>query len=520
MRIILILWVCLTFASADVAHAGNFGFESLRQLLESGRISTIEELIAALPQDLRTHYALVFSSRSLQDASFANPRVILFGSSAQLIVTFNGDASAHGYAAVETMEFDARTNRFLFREIAFSPDAGEAPRGASISEPNPARCVACHDRPPRPIWDAPPSWPGVYGERYHAGLSPEEMNGMREFLATRSNHPRYRYLLGATAFADRETYVQGAPGVYNGASIEPPNARLSALLTALNMRSILSELVDAAAFGAHSYVLLATAGANCGPLEDFYPAAMRSAVSAQFKEFAGMTTRADRRQSEVKTLRRAGRGNQTRVLASPTELTALRFVVERGLNIPTQHWTLALERGTYDFSAPDGALTLEQALLERLARSDGALYDLVQYRTFAADDSYCQHLRRESRQSLSTWYGLGMEAAHHMNREADAAAVAPSLRDGLESSPPLLERCIACHSSDVAPPLPFGDPATLAPLLLGGNYPRGRLLDEILFRLTPQAAAERMPRGIYISSIEQHQFEDYFLSLARSSAPH
>jgi hypothetical protein len=28
-----------------------------------------------------------------------------------------------------------------------------------------------------------------------------------------------------------------------------------------------------------------------------------------------------------------------------------------------------------------------------------------------------------------------------------------------------------------------------------------------------------MPRGIYISSIEQHQFEDYFLSLARSAAP-
>jgi hypothetical protein len=509
MRIVWALWVCLSFALADVARAENFGFESLRQLLETSRISTIEELIPALPQDLRTHYALVFSSRSLQDASFANPRVILFGSSAQLIVTFNGDASAHGYAAVETMEFDARTNRFLFREISFPADEGA--RGATISEPNPARCVACHDRPARPIWDAPPSWPGVYGERYHAGLSPAEMQGMREFLATRASHPRYRHLLGATAFADRETYVQGARAVYNGASIEPPNAQLSALLSTLNMRAILSELAGAPAFAAHRYVLLATAGANCGRLEDFYPAALRSAVNAQFKEFAGVTTSADRRQSELKTLRRAGRGNQTRVLASPTELTALRFVVERGLNIPTQHWTLALERGTYDFSAPDGTLTLEQALFERLARSDAALYDLAEYRTFASEDSYCQHLRRESRRSLSTWYGSGMKSEQ---------SAAPPVSDGLESSPPLLERCIACHSSDVAPPLPFGDPGTLAPLLLGGRYPRGRLLDEILFRLTPQAAADRMPRGIYISSIEQHQFEDYFLTLARSAAPH
>jgi hypothetical protein len=519
MRILLTLWMCLAFALADAARAENFGFGSLRQLLDSGRISTIEELIAAMPQDLRTHYALVFSSRSLQDASFANPRVILFGTTAQLIVTFNGDASAHGYAAVETMEFDTHTNRFMFREITFSPGEGEGPAGATISEPNPARCVACHDRPARPIWDAPPSWPGVYGERYRAGLSPAEMTGMREFLSTRPTHPRYRHLLGAAAFADRETYVLGARGVYNGASIEPPNAQLSALLTALNMRSILSELAGAPAFSAHRYVLLATAGANCGALEEFYPAAMRSAMNANFKEFAAMTARADHRQSDVKSLRRAGRGNQTRVLASPTELTALRFVVERGLSIPTQHWTLALERGTYDFSAPDGTLTLEQALFERLARSDSALFDLAQYRTFAPEDAYCKHLRRESRQALSTWYGMGKTSAHQVNREVEEAAAAPLEIDSLEAPPPLLERCTACHSTEVAPPLPFDDPGTLAPLLLGGHYPRGRLLDEILFRLTPQAAADRMPRGIDISSIEQHQFEDYFLSLARSAAP-
>jgi mono/diheme cytochrome c family protein len=496
---------------AESAHAENFGFESLRRLIESGRIETIEELIAALPLDLRTHYTLVFSSRSLQEASFANPRAILFGTSAQFIVTFNGDASARGYGAVETMEFDARGNRFLFREIAFRPDEA-SPGAALISEPNPARCAACHGRPARPIWDASPSWPGVYGERYHAGLSSAELKGMREFLSAQSNHPRYHHLLGASAFADRETYVQSSRGLYNGVSIEPPNAQLSALLATLNVRSIDSELAGHPAFNAHSYVLLAAAGSNCGAVADFYPAAMRSDIDADFKKFSGATTLADRRQLQTKTLRLAGRENPNRGLALTTELTKLRFVSERSLGIPTRHWALAFERGTYDFSAPDGTLTMEQALFERVVRGDVALRDLVSYRTFNSEDAYCEHLRRESRQALAKWYGAGMNSP-----PGAETAAAPSVGDGHRSDAPLIERCAACHSSDVAPPLPFADPDALGARLLGGHYPRGRLLDEILYRLTPQAGANRMPSGINVTAAEQRGLEDYFLSLARSA---
>ena len=508
--------MCLTLAMAETAQAENFGFDSLRQLAESGRIGTIEELIAALPLDLRTHYTLVFSSRSLQDASFANPRAILFGTNARLIVTFNGEASARGYAALETMEFDARTNRFLFRDITFLPHEG-SPRVA-ISEPNPARCVACHDRPARPIWDAPPSWPGVYGERYHAGLSRAETKGMREFLASQSNHPRYRHLTGAGAFADRETYVPSSRAVYDGASIEPPNEQLSALLTTLNVRSIDSELAGQPAFRAHAYVLLAAAGANCGRVADFYPAAMRSDIDADFRKFAGATDLADRRQLEVKTLRLAGRDGPRR--AAPSELTQLRFVAEKGLRIPTLHWTLALERGTYDFSAPDGTLTLEHALLDRVAGSDAGLRDLVSYRTYNPEDAYCEHLRRESRQALATWYGAEMNPPLQTSRGDETVVAAASMGDGRSSKPPLMERCAVCHSSDVAPRLPFADPEALAPRLLAGHYPRGRLLDEILFRLTPQAGDNRMPRGITVSMTEQRELEDYFLTLARSAAPH
>lgn len=84
-------------------------------------------------------------------------------------VTFNGDPGQRGYDSVETLEFDPVSSAFRLREIRFGPGA---PR---ISGVNPEPCAACHDSPARPIWDTPPSWPGVYGERYGAGLSGEEL---------------------------------------------------------------------------------------------------------------------------------------------------------------------------------------------------------------------------------------------------------------------------------------------------------------------------------------------------------
>jgi mono/diheme cytochrome c family protein len=474
----------------------------LRQLIEVGGVDSVEGLLAVLPEELRAHYTLVFASRSLQDASLENPRVVLFGNKAQLILTFNGAVSQRGFESVETMEFDAAANRFLFREIAFAP--GKTPR-AAISDPNPARCIACHDRPARPIWDASPLWPGVYGERYGAGLSSAELGGMRGFLSAQPTHPRYRYLLGANALVDRDTYVSSSRARYNGASAEPPNARLSALLATLNMRSILSQLAAQPGFGEHLDLLLAAAGSSCGALAEFYPPSMRAAVAADIKQFSEAATAAERRQSLAKTLRRAGPENTYVGLASTGEFTELRYVVERGLNVSTEHWTLAFERGSYDLSAPAGTLTLERAFFEWLARTDTELRTVASYRTFNADDAYCKHLRQASRGSLAAWY-----ATH--------AAPAAAHTDGPMPKPLLLQRCAACHSGDVAPSLPFSDADALSARLRDGHYPHGRLLDEILFRLTPQAGAGRMPRGINIDSDEQRDLENYFTELARYPA--
>src|SRR6202790_1932933 len=479
MRVLSVMGFCLALGLAEPAPAGEFSFDSLSQAIAAKHVGSVEELLAVLPEDLRTRYSLVFSSRSLQDASFEHPRAVLFGSNAQLILTFNGDPSQHGFEAVETMEFDAHANRFIFREITFSRDKTQP--AAQISGPNPARCAACHDHPARPIWDVPPAWPGVYGERYGAGLTSMELRGFRRFLAIQATHPRYRYLLGAAALADRDTYVSGSRATYNGVSVEPPNARLSAQLATFNVRSILSELAAQPGFASHLSVLLASAGSNCGAVADFYPPTLQPAIAADYKSYSKATAVADRSQSSAKTLRLGGRQTPYSGLASPAEFTELRYVAERALNVSTRHWTLAFERGSYDMSTHAGTLTLEQALFAWLARTDPELRTVAAYRTFNADDAYCQHLKRASQLSIGAW----LETHAAFATAPDAPNNASPGHHAPGSMPALVQQCAACHSSDIAPALPFGDSAALATRLLDGNYPHGRLLDEILFRLTP-----------------------------------
>src|ERR1700687_4174895 len=217
--------LCLGVAAGSEASAADFNIDTLRGLIRTRDVRTVEESLALLPADLRTNYTLVFASRSLQGATLSAPRAILYGADGRFIVSFSGD-TGEGHDALETMQFDERSNGFHFRELTF-PKGGQ---GVQVSEDNPPRCAACHGLPARPIWDTPPSWPGVYGERYRTGLSKAESVGMQGFLARQAEDPRYRYLIGARRFADRATYVEGAHALYNGERFEPPNARLSVLL--------------------------------------------------------------------------------------------------------------------------------------------------------------------------------------------------------------------------------------------------------------------------------------------------
>jgi hypothetical protein len=392
--------MCLGLLIAADTRAADFTMDALAELVRSGNVATVEQALAVLPAELRASYVLVYASRSLQGAAPAAPRAILYGADGRFIVSFNGEADERGYEVLETMQFDERSNSFHFREVSFLTAGG----GAKVSEDNPPRCAACHGRPARPIWDTFPTWPGIYGERYRAGLSKPEAVGMRAFLARQAQHPRYRYLIGARRFGERATYVASATTLYNGERFEPPNARLSVLLATLNVRSLVASLAAQPAFAPHRYALLAAAAGDCGELKSFFPASMRPVFAQAVADYGLSFAAADAGREAAKRLRRASNGGYRGGVPTSDPIT-LRFIAERLVGMPRQRWSLALEDGTDDLAAPDGALSLEQLLFERLAHSEPDLRELRAFRSFTAADAYCAELSRRSERELAAFYG-------------------------------------------------------------------------------------------------------------------
>ena len=489
-----------------IGAAAGFDFQALQSLVQSRDLGSIEQLLAALPDPQRGDYALVFASRSLQGATFLNPRVILFGPGARFVITFNGDPGQRGFRVLETMEFDDSRSEFRLRELSFPEQPGGAAQ-VLISEVNPARCARCHGTPARPLWDSFPLWPGAYGERYGASLSARELSGLTAFLARQPTHARYRYLLGAGHLAEPDTFRASAHGTYAGAPREPPNARLAIALARLQSRAIFVQLLARPAFASYQYALLGLADGDCGPLADFYPDAQWREQRAAFARFGAQAAEANAQQERLKQARATSSAGRLRIAADPraSALLRLRFVAETGLGTPTSEWTLALERGTDDLTVPPvSTQPLRDALLAQVVTQDPAVRALSFSATSADGDRFCTYLKRRSREALS----VAKPGATTAENSASSAGVAGGVR------PAILQLCIGCHEGGVAPDVPFSHPSQLAQVLRTRPSEHGTLLDEIRFRLSPQAGTQRMPLGVNLADAERRQLEDYFLALA------
>jgi hypothetical protein len=253
MRVLVVFLALVATASRAMDLA------ELKALVARGQVTRIADLVAMLPARDRSHFALVFDSRSLHEASFENPRVILYGETGRVIVTFNGAPEQRGFEALEVAAFDEATSSFTFVEVLFPAEVGQ--RGpVTISEPNPEKCRACHGERPRPLWDSHPLWPGAYGERYLQPLSEPEQRGVRAFLAHQPTHPRYRSLVDAQRFASADTFAPGAQRRYDGAARPSPNEELARLLASMNARRLVALAREAPAFADHRHALLEAFG--------------------------------------------------------------------------------------------------------------------------------------------------------------------------------------------------------------------------------------------------------------------
>jgi hypothetical protein len=490
----LLFWVLFM----KCLSANALSFESLKQIILEQKIDSIEALIPLLPDSLRSKFVLVFKSRSLQTASYQDPRAILFGDDATFILSFNGSADQRGFDDLEMAEFDNQKKQFIYHEILF-PSPSKNRKAFTFSESNPEKCQKCHGNPARPIWDTHPLWPGAYGQVYHAPLAKTEAAGLAGFMLNQPKHPRYRALLHLETFTDPATFSPTTVTRYEGSDRKlPPNAAFGQLLSQLNLQTIARQATNAKAFPQFQYVLLASLNENCGSIESYFPEGNRAEVSQRLRQFAKLSNVRNTQAQQLKLVRLKD-PYEASLSSEVVALDNFRFLSEIGLGLSTDDWTLALEKRTYDFTSSSSTIKLlEQAISQNVIKADAVLKRLDSLRAVSSDDRYCDELRRKSIKAILDLKNLNFDN--------------PIVFTKIKNDPPvLLQKCIGCHhESSVARSFPFAIPKDLSRALEKGKFARGNLLQEILYRLSPLAGDESMPRGLNLSSDERKELEEYF----------
>ena len=107
--------------------AAAFDYDDLVELIETRQLTSIEQVLAHLPKEYKENFTLAFNSRSLHGSSMEAPRVILFGRTGTLVLTFNGAAEQEKYQELEIVQFREESGQFEMRSIAFDD-------GVSFSE--------------------------------------------------------------------------------------------------------------------------------------------------------------------------------------------------------------------------------------------------------------------------------------------------------------------------------------------------------------------------------------------------
>jgi len=338
------------------------------RIRETGAASP-EAALALLPEEMRINYTLVHQSRSIQQGSLQNPRVLLFGTDAKLIVAFNGSPDETGYANLEILHFKEESETFELRSIEFG-------KTVHFSEANPVTCTACHKHSPQPIWKDYGSandesehgqWPGTYGPS-HDMVSTELKPALLAFWEAAPRHPRYRLLLRDPE-SDLFPY-QPTEEKFRWQHRFRPNNRLSRLLARLDARRVARAMEESELFQGRKNLLLAWL-LECDEWQSDpgFAEEVRHLFAARFPEADHAALYADLRS------------------VSPEDRYVIPFMLEKlFMGLDAYQWNMSVVTPPAN-RYHEGIQTIDQLvagrLLERLAGEDAALAPFYRKVTFS-----------------------------------------------------------------------------------------------------------------------------------------
>lgn len=283
------LFLSLLLFSTKQCVANGVDFSMLLDL--SKQVSTsnsgagvdpIQKVLQQIPGMNQLPYVVVKKSKSSQATSPDSPRIIAYNPKSNFIFAFNGGHS-HGLGnqTIETIEFNSKEGRFIFREIPLPY------QGQPIKE-NPEKCQACHDQ--KPIWESYFLWPNLIG------AVEDDITGdsyFTQFEEMRSK-PETRYGVLGHLDKNARAYWQTHSHRYAFESKTSPNFTFGAFLSDLNRERIKSLIQKDPRISPLRYAIIGAIECQDTPIQKFLPVSLRGQIRLSYEDYFKETLQLNR----------------------------------------------------------------------------------------------------------------------------------------------------------------------------------------------------------------------------------
>lgn len=486
--------------------AAEVTYESVVQLIQQQHLTSIEQLLPLLPKEYRSESVLMHTSKSKQEASYENPRVILSGSDGKLVMAFNGDPSQVGFNKLELIQWRDESKSFEFREITFPQNSQGK---IEFSAPNPKACLDCHGgNDPRPNWHPYPSWPGAFGSQ--DDIVGDKFDNFKETFPTRHSrydfdqgrkealyvdklklaaktHPRYKFLENLNTHYDYPGELDRLKGT--------PNSNLTGRLADLNFQRIARKIKTIPNYQTFKYAILGaidcynTSDPTDHKMRDFFPSGMNLPEEYQHR-YQPITkyqfdTHRDHSDFQLEEL--------MRILGVKITSWAMNF---EPVQIP--------KHATSSFATPN---LWSDSIIYWIGMTDPDLKSLVYDKSSKSDYAFpikraivdsCKQLAEKSTQAIKRWIETNRDNPDTCYKNlVEAPKIDPVLvsnidqlgKVSIQKQPKVIQQCTKCHQSlgREDQRIPFDDEKKLGQYLLTSDKNEKTGLQKIKSRLSRDA---------------------------------
>jgi mono/diheme cytochrome c family protein len=535
-----------------------FTYESLQTLIQSKKITSVDQLIPDLPSDCLSHSVLVYKSRSIQPGTVTDPRVILYCDDGKLLLAYSGNKTLANGNSLEVIHFDDSTKKFNFTEVTFKPNHPQYAK-------NPEVCLHCHgaDRP-HPNWDAYNLWPGVFasaeGEIYVGSKEDHEFTAF--LLAHKGKTDRYSPLIGLESLVDIKSLK---PGQGYQPVADVVMQEFNAMISKLNFDWIMKTIAASPTFPEYKYAILG-ALSNCDGIEGFIPSSENARILSQahitLDQIIQQTDAAQKQYILDKFSRQGGadlvpgetnkykdHGSYVNFdrhgvngYAAAFEAPTAKFrylMMSQGMDI--DEWSLPFDGKNYSFDDGGyGLFNLVARLEEQMTKSDpdlapyfsiqsdhygtGTTYEYEGGRimtTLAPKPGLCDLLKAKSLAAFKGFQANSQSCFMEPGAAPLSSANSSVIEVGYGAAHSYAQRgedilrntCMVCHAqgADGAPKLPLTQELGLAAALSDNQH---FLLHEIDKRISATDPTYKMPPNEDLSASDRRALEDYIHSLS------